>query len=618
MSKIEAEKEENRKIVEVIFDVVRHISLQNEAFRGHDEKSASENQGKFLEEIKFLAKYHAPLKKWLDSHPGNVSWLGHDIQNEMIDIVSQNVVETIKKEILQSKYYSVECDEVTSHKKSYMSIIIRYVFQNAIQERVVGLKNVLSLQGKSLADVIVEELNELQIPLRNMIGKGFDGASNMSGKDNGVQQHLNEAGATLSLYFHCFAHCLNLVLGKTAETLPLVKDVFDTIGSIYRVMEGSPQRTAVFEKMLKEFAISEGRTALRSVSDTRWTARVDNLSATANTLQALIAALTELEPKEAACAGLLTQVNSFEFVLKLLVLKEVFELSKYASEYLQRADMDMVTAVDAVETLVRQITTLRDETHFEDMVRKAKFHAANCGISDSFSQANKRRRRLPERLGDGQTLLDATFSHSVATSTPFEPSQLATAADIFRREFYYPFLDLMLNELRKRFSFESCAVMMQLSAFNPSNWKTDQQDKVREFARRYGIPAEATCQEYTLLRESRYFQRLLLEMEERRKKGLKNPCLPLILKMFQQSDLENLYPNLHLAIRIASCIPVTIASCERCHSKVKLINTYLRATMTEDRLENLVLISSERDISKEIDLPILRKQFALKPRKLSL
>ena len=536
----------------------------------------------------------------------------------MIDIVSQNVVETIKEQILESKYYSVECDEVTSHKKSYMSIIIRYVFQNAIQERVVGLKNVLSLQGKSLADVIVEELNELQIPLRNMIGKGFDGASNMSGKDNGVQQHLNEAGATLSLYFHCFAHCLNLVLGKTAETLPLVKDVFDTIGSIYRVMEGSPQRTAVFEKMLKEFAISEGRTALRSVSDTRWTARVDNLSATANTLQALIAALKELEPKEAACAGLLTQVNSFEFVLKLIVLKEVFELSKYASEYLQRADMDMVTAVDAVQTLIRQITAIRDEKHFEDLVQKAKFHAAKCGISDSFSQASKRRRRLPERLGDGQTLLDATFSHSVAASSPSEPSQLATAADIFRREFYYPFLGLMLNELGKRFSFESCEIMMQLSAFNPANWKSDQQDKVREFARRYGIPAEATCQEYTLLRESHYFQRLLLDMEERRKGGLKNPCLPLILRMFQQSDLENLYPNLHLAIRIASCIPVTIASCERCHSKVKLINTYLRATMTEDRLENLVLISSERDISKEIDLSILRKQFALKPRKLSL
>ena len=107
-------------------------------------------------------------------------------------------------------------------------------------------------------------------------------------------------------------------------------------------------------------------------------------------------------------------------------------------------------------------------------------------------------------------------------------------------------------------------------------------------------------------------------MDERKKKGWKNPCLLLTLKMFQQSDLESLYPNLHLVIRIASCIPVSIASCERCHSKVKLINTYLRATMTEDRLENLVLISSERDISKEIDLSTMRKQFAIKPRKLAL
>ena len=345
ISKLEAEKKENQKVVEVIIDVIRHISLQNEAFWGHDEKPTFENQGKFLEEIIFLAKYYAPLKKWLDSRPENVSWLSHDMQNEMIDLLSQNVIETMKEQILESKYYSVECDEVTSHKKSYMSIIVRYVYQNVIQERVVGLKNVLSLKGKSLADIIIEKLGVLQIPLQNMIGKGFDGASNMSGKDNGVQQHLSESGATLSLYFHCFAHCLNLVLGKTAETQPLVKDVFDTIGSIYRVMEGSPQRTTVFEKWLKEFSINEGRRALRSVSDTRWTARVDNLSATANILEALIAALRELEPKEAACAGLLTQLNSFEFVLKLMILKEVFEISKYASEYLQREKLANLRAV---------------------------------------------------------------------------------------------------------------------------------------------------------------------------------------------------------------------------------------------------------------------------------
>ena len=33
ISKLEAEKKENQKVVEVIIDVIRHISLQNEAFR---------------------------------------------------------------------------------------------------------------------------------------------------------------------------------------------------------------------------------------------------------------------------------------------------------------------------------------------------------------------------------------------------------------------------------------------------------------------------------------------------------------------------------------------------------------------------------------------------------
>ena len=74
-----------------------------------------------------------------------------------------------------------------------------------------------------------------------MVGKGFDGASNMSGKDNGMQQKLTEAGAILSLYFHCFAHKLNLVLAKASDTLQPVQDVLNTIGAIYKELGGSPK-----------------------------------------------------------------------------------------------------------------------------------------------------------------------------------------------------------------------------------------------------------------------------------------------------------------------------------------------------------------------------------------
>ena len=53
-SRKEKEREENRSIVQVIFDVIRHLAKQNSAFRGHDESADSTNQGNFLEELKFL------------------------------------------------------------------------------------------------------------------------------------------------------------------------------------------------------------------------------------------------------------------------------------------------------------------------------------------------------------------------------------------------------------------------------------------------------------------------------------------------------------------------------------------------------------------------------------
>jgi len=64
-----------------------------------------------------------------------------------------------------------------------MSIVIRYVHKYSIHERVVSLSHVISMTGKSLGDIIIEKLNSLNIPLINMVGKGFDGASNMSGKE---------------------------------------------------------------------------------------------------------------------------------------------------------------------------------------------------------------------------------------------------------------------------------------------------------------------------------------------------------------------------------------------------------------------------------------------------
>ena len=278
--------------------------------------------------------------------------------------------------------------------------------------------------------------------------------------------------------------------------------------------------------------------------------------------------------------------------------------------------MDLVTAVDTVTSLINTFSSFRNEEKLiTKFVQTAKAKAVQCGIEDSFRDlGSKRSRNLPHRFTGGQTLLDAAFSHRNASLA--QPNSSVTAQSKFCIEFYYPVLDLLLSELRRRFSIviESCEVPVQLSALNPAQWNEDNLENVGKLAKRYSIPEEPTCQEYTLFKSSRYYRGLLEEMEERGKRGWKKPYLPLILKKFGKGDLASLHPNLHRLICIAATIPVTIASCERCHSKVKIVNNYMRVTMAEDRLQSLVLISSERDLAEDIKLDCLVDVF--EPRNL--
>ncbi|XP_065665426.1 uncharacterized protein LOC136086860 [Hydra vulgaris] len=82
---------------------------------------------------------------------------------------------------------------------------------------------------------------------------------------------------------------------------------------------------------------------------------------------------------------------------------------------------------------------------------------------------------------------------------------------------------------------------------------------------------------------------------------------------------ENVFPNMRIALQILLTIAVSVASCERSFSKLKLINSYLRASMGQSRLCDLALLSIEREITEEIDFDNVIKEFAaIKARKINL
>ena len=72
------------------------------------------------------------------------------------------------------------------------------------------------------------------------------------------------------------------------------------------------------------------------------------------------------------------------------------------------------------------------------------------------------------------------------------------------------------------------------------------------------------------------------------------------------------FPNACIAFRILLTIPVTVASIERSFSKLKLIKSYLRLTMSQERLSGLAILSIEKEMLAEFECKNLISNFASK------
>lgn len=71
-----------------------------------------------------------------------------------------------------------------------------------------------------------------------------------------------------------------------------------------------------------------------------------------------------------------------------------------------------------------------------------------------------------------------------------------------------------------------------------------------------------------------------------------------------------MYVNLSIALRVLLTQPVTVSSGERSFSRLKIIKTYLRSTLSQERLVGLALIAIESDVCDQIDNNEIIENFA--------
>ncbi len=68
-----------------------------------------------------------------------------------------------------------------------------------------------------------------------------------------------------------------------------------------------------------------------------------------------------------------------------------------------------------------------------------------------------------------------------------------------------------------------------------------------------------------------------------------------LLKEFDKRDLKNPFKQINRVIKLYLTIP--ISTCEGCFTVLKLIKSFLRTTMTNERLSDLAFLKISNDVS---------------------
>ncbi|CAN0843535.1 Zinc finger MYM-type protein 1 [Linum grandiflorum] len=124
--------------------------------------------------------------------------------------------------------------------KEQMGVLLRYVNgDGCVIERFFGISHVSDTKVVSLKTAIESMLTKHGLNISRVRGQGYDGASNMKGKINGLKTLILEKSLS-AYYVHCFAHRLQLTLVVLLKTMMMsifffiVDTVTNLVGTSYK------------------------------------------------------------------------------------------------------------------------------------------------------------------------------------------------------------------------------------------------------------------------------------------------------------------------------------------------------------------------------------------------
>ena len=559
----DTEKKNNRAMLLKLLHCIQYLARQGLSFRGHHEVSASFEGN--LYQLRLLQSIDSPqLASWLKKR----EYISPAIVNEIITICIHNtVLRQVLVDIRAAKYFSLIADEATdvSHHEQ-MCIAVRWVDSSyTIHEVALGLVQLPDTKALTLFGVIKDCLLRCSLPITTCIGQAYDGTSNMSGVRNGVQA-LMKKEVDSCLYVHCFAHSLNLCIQDVVRKCDLLGNCIEFILHLVQLIRFSPKRLNLFESFRSEISLGNDSvlpSSLRPLCPTRWTVRHSAIDSILKNYQALLSALQVIQQGHdeyaAKARGLLMQLESFDIFFSLKLSYLVFAAAEQFSINLQAKDTTVGEGLKGANLLRSYLSSLRDEekfsTFYGNVVKSSE------GLTDD--PILPRYRRAPRPLDDGA-----------------HPHRFTCPKDRYRQA-YFEVLEQACGEIENRFNQSDLSVISEIESLLVDAANGQDISAIPDVLTKYNIDLGRLKTQLLMLLDT-ISSAFTGSVSVKRTTNVRT-----IAEALNQSNIvKGMLSEVDKLVQAYLTFPVTSATAERSFSALRRIKTYLRSSMTAQRLNN--------------------------------
>lgn len=575
----------NRSIMKRMIDISICLAKSGRPFRGHDEKESSNNQGLFKELVILLTKYDDVLKHHFKEASLNALYTSNRIQNDLITSIKHVVLQNIKTSI-QNSFISIIADETSDVGNcEQLSIVIRYFDEgkNKPVETFITLNQMKSVTAQSIFESLNDMLKLIGKNWNSVLSTCFDGASTMAGKIGGVQAKCKAQNSKI-YYVHCYAHCLNLALvnsvcdksnSKHLKKNRLLFNFFGTVQITYNFIESSPMRHATLQKISNDAGFK--LLSMKSCSVTRWACRAEAVRAILNNYEILLLALDEIcensnTPEiRAKGLGVLYQLRTFDFIFGMYLMNPVLNLILKVSSLLQSPKLDLLIALNSIQSLVSNLKKMRQNAEdfkiiFDQAVLLCNTHQINIPEINN--------RKVSIRI-DNRSNSQFLFKNKY---------------DELKISVYYQLLDDLISGINLRFDQETVNLIQGVSSMLRLESIPETTELLSNFA---NVSNDTLTAEIKLIK--------YLPADGNKPDGTTNESLHLWLNWLKMNNYKNTFSCFYRVLQLFSVIPVTSCSCERAFSKLTIVKNKLRSTMKQDRLDSLLLLFVEQELTANVD-----------------